>query len=241
MTLAEFKSEFETNYDYLSGSSAPPIDDYEISLFLTQAQEILVKEYYNPQSNRYLEGFDTSEKRRRNLSNLIEPGYNGNPQQFTLEQMSESSRFFSLEDDLMFIIYEKAKLKSEDVCFNNNLVDVMPITYDDYSYLKDNPFKKPDETSAWRLDYKVINDKRHVEIITAENTNAYEYHYKYLRYPNAIIISNLNTETINNISGPSNCELPNDFHREIVSKAVELALEASGNPRFKTKSVLKDE
>jgi len=64
MTIQEFSEEFDILYDNIRTNTARGLDEYEKSVFLTQAQEILVKGYYN---NR-LEG---NEERRRELANLI--------------------------------------------------------------------------------------------------------------------------------------------------------------------------
>ena len=44
-------------------NQAPGLDEYEKSVFLTKAQYEIVKNYFNPKSNKNQEGFDDSPKR----------------------------------------------------------------------------------------------------------------------------------------------------------------------------------
>ena len=47
MTTTEFSNEFDILYESIASNGAPPLDDYEKSVLLTQAQEILVKDSYS--------------------------------------------------------------------------------------------------------------------------------------------------------------------------------------------------
>jgi len=71
MLNSEFKNEFNIHYNSIATMSAPSIDDYEISVYLTKAQLELVKDYYNPEGNKYKRGFEGSEKRRVDLKELV--------------------------------------------------------------------------------------------------------------------------------------------------------------------------
>ena len=71
MTASEMKQEFDVLYNNIMSNAAPGLDDYEISVFLTRAQEELLKAYFNPKGNKYAEGFDFSPKRQVDFSNII--------------------------------------------------------------------------------------------------------------------------------------------------------------------------
>ena len=58
MTTTEFKNEFNIHYNAIATQSAPSIDDYELSVYLTKAQLEVIKNYYDPASNRKLKGFE---------------------------------------------------------------------------------------------------------------------------------------------------------------------------------------
>lgn len=71
MTAAQFKQEFLTAYNAISSFGAPGYKDWEISTFLTKAQERIVLKRLNPKGNKYGEGVEQTEKRRVDLSRLI--------------------------------------------------------------------------------------------------------------------------------------------------------------------------
>ena len=47
MTIKEFSDEFDTLYNNIMSNQAPGIDEYEKSVFLTRAQEEIIKNYFN--------------------------------------------------------------------------------------------------------------------------------------------------------------------------------------------------
>ena len=71
MTVQEFSNQFDILYNAIATQSAPGIDSYEKSVYLTKAQLEIIKNYYDPASNRKQKGFEGSEKRRVDLKNLI--------------------------------------------------------------------------------------------------------------------------------------------------------------------------
>lgn len=245
MTLEEFNNEFDVIYNSISSNAAPGLDVYEKSVLLTQAQEQLVKNYYNPKGNKYGEGFEMTEKRRRDLNFLVDTGISNNPlnninaASSVLYQNLDKYRsfFFTVNNNLMFIINEFARASSTKQCFNNKIVDIRPTLHNELSYTLNNPFKKPQGIFAIRLDITKINNNAVVELLCDKDVQLTEYRYRYLRYPKPIILENLPQGlSINNISTATNCELPEHMHREIVARAVELALESTGNPRLQTKA-----
>lgn len=71
MTNAEFNNEFDVLYNSITSNQAPGLDEYEKSVFLTKAQDEIVKSYFNPRSNKTQEGFDGNEKRQIDFSMII--------------------------------------------------------------------------------------------------------------------------------------------------------------------------
>ena len=76
MTNKEFSNEFDTlvasyrrfkNFDDRENLDSIEFDEYEKSVFLTQAQEDLVKSYYSGK-NPFRESFEANESLRRGLS-----------------------------------------------------------------------------------------------------------------------------------------------------------------------------
>lgn len=68
MTNEEFSNEFDVLYNSITSNQAPGLDEYEKSVFLTKAQNEIVKSYFNPRSNKTQEGYDGSEKRQIDFS-----------------------------------------------------------------------------------------------------------------------------------------------------------------------------
>ena len=71
MTNQEFSNEFDVLYNNITSNQAPGLDEYEKSVFLTKAQDEIVKAYFNPRTNKTQEGFDGNEKRQIDFSMLI--------------------------------------------------------------------------------------------------------------------------------------------------------------------------
>jgi len=235
MTAAEFNNEFDVIYYSAASNGAAPLDGYEKSIFLTQAQEEIVKNYYNPKGNKYQEGFEFSEKRRNDLGAIV---HTTTSQPFfdAATQISERSLFFGIPQDLWLITYERVKVISPDSCLNNKTITVTPVTLDDYSNLKHNPFKRPDANTVYRLSVNNFTTLRRVEIVHGVGYTPIEYYVRYIKKPNPIIVENLPLGlTIDNVSTVSDCELNQIVHREILNRAVEIALESTGNPRLQSK------
>lgn len=235
MTNQEFRNEFDISYNAIASMSSPGIDDYELSLYLTKAQLEIIKNYYDPLSNRKQKGFEATEKRRRDLNQLI-IDYKTNNTIFNSYNINSESKFYVVPNDLFLIVNEKAKIISED-CYNNKILTIKPISYDEYDIQIDNPFEKPDKKIGWRLDLSNVNGVKVVEILSPYNVlGSLEYQIRYIKYPNPIIITNLNTAfpsdnlTIDGISAETPCELNTEICREILDRAVMLAL-ADYKPR----------
>ena len=229
MTNLEFRNQFDISYNAIASMSAPSIDDYELSVYLSKAQLELVKNYYDPLSNRNQKGFEATEKRRRDLNQLVKDYKTTDTisNDFNIDSLS---KFYVIPNDLFLIVNEKAKITSED-CFNNKTLSIKPISYDEYNIQIDNPFEKPDSKIAWRLDLSNVNHNKVVEIVSPYNVSGtLEYQIRYVKYPKPIIITNLNTAfpsdnlTIDGIFAETSCELNTEICREILDRAVLLAL-----------------
>ena len=73
MTAQEFSSEFDLLYNNVSSNQAPGFTEYEKSVFLTKAQDEIIKNYFtNVQGgNKYQQGIEDSEKRYADFSALL--------------------------------------------------------------------------------------------------------------------------------------------------------------------------
>jgi hypothetical protein len=228
MTTSELKNEFLISYNSIASNSAPNLDDFEISTYLTKAQLELVKDYYDPQSNKKQKGFEASEKRRSDLEHLLIHG-DSSIILNTSTGIDKDSKMFVIPNEVFLITTGYVKTSTDNSkCISNTDVDVIPITHDEYLLQKRNPYKKPNNKTAWRLTLSRQFNQRVVEIISPYKLS--KYIFRYIKYPKPIIITDLNIAfpndslTIDGISVKTECELNNSVHREIIDRAVELAL-----------------
>ena len=218
MTTNEFEWEFDVLYNNIASNAAPGINSYEKSVLLTKAQDELIKNYFNPQGNKYREGFDGSAKRQIDFSGLISVA-NGtllDQQGFDLR-----AKVFKIPTDVFLII-------NESIVTNTGIKQIIPIKFDEYTRLMSKPYKEPLKFQAWRLITEGdINSGVTVEIIPNSQETIESYTLRYVRRPKPIILANLKSEyrdvSINGETEISQCELNPLVHREILQRAVELA------------------
>ena len=105
MTTREFSNEFDVLYNNIMSNAAPGLDEYEKSVYLTEAQRNLVISYF---TNNAGGTFEKTEEIKKYLVSLVKT--------YTKEDsttgfgISPNSVFFDLPSDYMFIIYEAAVL-----------------------------------------------------------------------------------------------------------------------------------
>jgi hypothetical protein len=222
MTTSEFKNEFDLTYNNtLAG--APGIDAYEVSVYLTSAQEELVKQFY--EASRDMKGsFESRETNRRALSELV-VDEKITTQTSSARGLVPDSKFFELSKEPMYVVLETVTVKS-----NGEIILVKPVTHDEFMLSYKNPFRKPNKNKAWRVDISKALSKTTVEIVSAFELS--RYNVRYLKFPSPIIISDLTTDsdvggmglTINGKTTVATSLLNESVHRDIVNRAVELAV-----------------
>ena len=220
MDAAEMQEEFLILYDKITNFDAPGYTDEEISRFLSRAQERFVLHVYNPMGNKYVTGFEETEKRRKDLSELVR---DVELAPATLQTDSkEDGAFFELPADFLYTIQEEANISSTDSCYNGKTgIEVKPITHDYYLKNKKNPYKKPYGELIWRLDFSSNGTAKRHELITDTATTVTKYNVRYIKKPTPIITEG--TVTIEDVTGVKNCELHPITHRAIVDEAVAIA------------------
>ena len=70
MSIREFSDQFDVLYNNITSNQAPGLTEYEKSVFLTKAQDEILKNYFNPKGNKLQEGFDGNQKRQIDFSNI---------------------------------------------------------------------------------------------------------------------------------------------------------------------------
>jgi hypothetical protein len=232
MTTSEFSVEFDTLYNNIKSQSAPGLDEYEKSVFLTKAQEELIKNYFNPTSNKLQQGFDGSEKRQIDFSELIRvaSGTTNGTLPGIYESIDDRAQLYYLPADIFMIVNEKVVLLDSLTATTFKVV-VLPLNYKEYDRLMSKPYGEPLKRQCWRLiqanntSFGTTGQSAIAEIISRTNTVVQDYKIRYVKRPNPIILTSLvsNGLSINGISAISQCELSLLTHREILDRAVELA------------------
>lgn len=225
MTNEEFSNEFDllastysTTKSFGIDSTLLGFDEYEKSLFLTQAQENIVIALYN--GNLTGDSFEKTEELRRYLNNLIKTYSTSN--EVSGDGLTENSQLFPIPEDTWFITYESALVTNEQS--GTKTLVVVPITQDEFHRIKDNPFKGANSRRALRLDA----GESVVEIVSTYTIS--EYQMRYLSRPEPIILINLPEGlSINGETQQTECKLNPAIHRVILERAVSLALKSRAN------------
>jgi len=184
------------NFD---GSNVFEIQTHEVEFFLNEGQSIVVDDFYKE--------YEKSEKARRALSKLVLPrtltGFTAEPIYTNGYKISTST-----VPNVLYMVAEEVSILHNGT---TKRVPVKPMTMDSYSINLKNPFKKPYEEKVWRLD---IGDTINQVIIISPNPPQ-NYYLTYLQIPTIIEISTTSTSLLHE-----------EFHIDIVDKAVMQALQA---------------
>lgn len=229
MTIQEFSDAFDialSSYqitpEYTKQLALPniAINEYEKSLFLTRAQEEIVKSIYN--GSPISDSFEKTENVRKQLDSLTKQViYNGTTKQDTGLHDKFNHYSFELPEDCWYIIFEQATtIPSDNKCDSEKLLYVSPVTHDDYQRIVQNPFRGPNARRALRLDF----GKLQVEVVA--NYELKQYLVRYLAKPTPIVLCDLTNEdvSIEGITTPTECELPELLHQDILNRAVQLVI-----------------
>lgn len=216
MINTEFSNQFDVLYNNVMSNAAPGLNEYEKSVFLTKAQNELVKNYFNPKGNKFQEGFDDSAKRQIDFSELITTKKINRAVVGTT--YDKRGKLYDLSTEkIMFII-------QESIDTNNGTFQVIPIRYDEYMRLMSKPYKEPLKWQAWRI---ITDSSSKAELIAHSKDTISSYNIRYVRFPKPIVLVDLETEygdlSIDGVSTVSECELNEILHEEILQRAVELA------------------
>lgn len=250
MNISEFINEFDISWNNIMSNQAPNLDDYEKSIFLTQAQDTLIKGIYN---GTLTNPFESTEEARSYLTPLVVQGYPVKIQnQNNYPHITNGTILYNLEDikDInnntleipWFITYEGVIFGALGKCEAGTEGIVKPITQDNFWEIKRNPFKKDNYKRVLRLTFQ-SGDINLAELVTEYSID--KYFIRYIRKPKPIIltdltntgltidgkVSNLDAGFINNEC----CELNEVLHRIILDSAVRLAQQAWAMTRTITK------
>ena len=225
MTNQEFSNEFDILYNNVMSNQAPGLDEYEKSVFLTKAQDEIVKSYFNPKLNKVQEGFDNSERRQIDFSMIIKTVKATkitNDSGLIKLYPNEGSELYQIPEKIMMFINESLKVTRDG---NSISLVIIPLNYKEYNRLMTKPYKRPIKNQAWRLNIDSISDSNRpiVEIVAGYGDTIIDYTIRYVKRPQAIILTDLEGVSIDGKFEEQPCELDPILHHEILQRAVELA------------------
>lgn len=220
-TLPEIRNKFNLQYNNIASGAAPGLNDYEISLYLTQAYKEVIYNSYSGTTKG--EAVDDSERMKSLLRPLTKT------KTITGAALSNEPSLYNkyittrvaLPSDVWFIL--KAHIKDA-----LHTIPVIPVLQDEISLLIRNPYKRPNEFRAWRLDETTTELPTSLVIISEKGF--VNFIYTYIEKPTPIILSNLSDLiaglTIENVATAT---LPDIVASNIwltdliINRAVELA------------------
>ena len=207
-------------------------DEYEKSVFLTEAEYELCRAYYSGK-NVFGQSFEDTEELRVILDALVKSYITLNAQTPTSMKedelsatgdflLSDKSYLFKRPTDAWFIIEEQVKYATnENSCISGKEVLVQPIRHDDFLKQKDNPFRGPSNNRVLRLTI----DNNLVELIS--NYPIASYKLRYIKKPSPIILTALPDELfIEGLQTITQCELNPLVHDLILQLAVKNAIQS---------------
>lgn len=269
MTTQEFSNTFDTllnsyrdvkDFGKIHSNVSIELDEYEKSILLTQAQDIVVKSYFDRTLNPQAQGFDDSSRRQIDFSELIKVAElaEASGPDIPSVKYDERSKLYKMPTDnigdverfsVLFMLNEKlivTNTPSTGTPTSKSYV-VIPINYLEYDRLMSKPFSQPLKKQAWRLFQNKSGLDLISEVIPVTDaskvvsgvTKTFKYKIRYVKRPRPIVLADLSNGEysggleIDGYSTVTECELNPIIHIDILMKAVELALTrvGVGSPR----------
>lgn len=191
------------------------LDEYEKSVLLTEAQEIILK-------GMFVGGFDRGEQVQMYYLPLIEvKEIPGSEKVANAQTYSENGVMFKLPEDIFWVLNERILDETGDRFV------VKPIHYQEYDRIQSKPYNKPHKRQAWKL-FKggaAGEELGYSEIVPRNADDIDKYVVRYVRRPKPIVLEDLGDEVdIRGVSEATDCELHEIMHPDILQKAIELAI-----------------
>ncbi|MBQ9391946.1 MAG: hypothetical protein IJU02_07125 [Lachnospiraceae bacterium] len=234
MTANELSVKFDMLYNNITSNKAPGLNEYEKSVFLTKAQNEIVKNYFLPQSNSKRAGFEDNQRRQINFSPLIKITALDIDATVNAPHVHTGSLLYKMTSDNtsispLVIVDENITVTVGDGTSSRVFdVKVIPISLIEHSRLMQKPYKEPVKGQAWRL----LSDSNDLEVVlrSADKPNGATFTYKiaYVEKPTPIVLDSLSNYGTNlQIEGQTTVTLSFPFEEsmydEILQRAVELA------------------
>lgn len=167
MTNEEFSNSLDTllnSYNTQAGfgegsnkQGGIALDEYEKSVLLTQAQDIIVKSYFDKTLNQQGQGFDDSSRRQVDFSSLIKVAkYNREDTAHNYLKHDDDKCYddrgllvdLGIDKKILFILNERLEVTTDS---GKKIYVVVPINYREYDREMSKAYAQPLKKQAWRL------------------------------------------------------------------------------------------
>lgn len=235
-TCQEWLLGFNQGYDNITSHRAPGLNAYEISCFLTDAQEVIVMGLYNGSLGK---PFEAEEDVSNFLAPLMRQAAMEEVVDNNLTKISESSHIFTLpsgSDEILFKTLEIASVESDCNTSSSVPAIIVPVTQDEYWRTIRNPFKTCNANRVLRMtypshsstdEYGRLSVQKYTELISDRPISNYTVFY--ITRPEPIIVEDLKESetsdglTINGKWQAQPCLLDDALHQAILSEAIRMA------------------
>lgn len=208
MTTQEFSIEFDILYNNLASNAAPPLNEYEKSVFLTKAQSDIVLELYSGRNNLGL-SYESAEEVRKYLSVL----------NIKKEHFLTMANFLEYPTDILF------RTRMEFQRDGMKPIPVILVSQDDAARISNNPFKNGDSNRR----IIAVETEGGINFLSFTSLSGTLSIYG-IKKPNPIILDDISDDklTINGVvvTTSQTSELPEILHSAILDRAVLLAKQA---------------
>lgn len=149
MQNLEMSALFDILYNNVTSNQATGLNEMEKSVFLTKAQNMLVSDYFNGRIDGVGGGFDGSEKRQYDFSQLVRIANLFNLNTFKeriseTEKLDKRSRVYLFPQNYFLAV-------NEILSDSKRQYSVIPLSYNEYQRLMLKPYNFPVKRGAWRL------------------------------------------------------------------------------------------
>ena len=236
MNTQEFSREFNILYDNIASQGAPGLNEYEKSVFLTRAQEDIVRKYFDYKENIKQEGEGESMERSIDFSELIIPTKAAFVDSSSIVLTDPRSILYKVEDDIFFIQNNVIRFTSNGSIFRTM---GQVLSNGEYNMLMTKSYPEPPRRITWilmRKDASPNHNETHMEIIPHSKflgiaDSNIDYTIRYIKRPEPIVLVDIETDpeisgmglSINGVNTVSECELNELLHPQILRRAVEMA------------------
>ena len=169
MTKEEMSNEFDILYNQVNSNQAPGVDEYEKSVFLTKAQDDIIRMYFDPRGNKFQEGFDGSQKRQYDFSTILTHTKLQRITDPIYESYDPRAISFKLPKD--FFLSTNESVVEEVEGRDDIIYQIIPISYYDYCRLMQKPYQYPPKRAVWRLITENISTNSGNRINTTPQNN----------------------------------------------------------------------